>query len=96
MTRVLHTRIITLLGIRTDIFSKVTGLANAKGFHRYSRTSPCCNIHVALIWPINNFEKCAASPKRVSPDPKKIVALTDMPPLKTKKELQSFLGILVY
>ena len=29
----------------------------------------------------------------VSSDPRKVLALTDMPPLKMKEELQSFLGI---
>ena len=32
----------------------------------------------------------------MSPDPTRIQALTDMSPLKMKKELQSFLGILNY
>ena len=32
----------------------------------------------------------------VSPDPSKIQMLTDVPPPMTKKELQSFLGILNY
>ena len=32
----------------------------------------------------------------MSPDPAKVKALTDMPPLKTKKELQLFLGIVNY
>ena len=32
----------------------------------------------------------------VSPDPTKTQALSDMPPLKTRKKLKSFLGIIYY
>ena len=34
--------------------------------------------------------------KGIQPDPRKVKALTDMPPPKTKRELQAFLGIINY
>ena len=42
------------------------------------------------------FSGEVVSRQRVSPDLRKIQVLTDMPPPKSRKELQSFLGILNY
>ena len=42
-----------------------------------------------ILWQDNFLTRCES-------DPRKVQALTDVPPLKYKKELQSFLGIINY